>query len=130
MAPLTKSFDMEAMRLRVRLHQATRFDDTRKTVKQRCAEILAQGDDRPEIQRLHHELTAQGRGRPKFGAKYLWLEIGDRNEELRDNGEKYEVRLAILSKEFDLKDESKIKTILARYKRAMEEYEAIDRERE
>jgi hypothetical protein len=129
MAPLPKSFDVEAMRLRVQLHRARRFDDTRETVKQRCAEILAQGGDRPEIQRLHGELTAQQRGRPRFGAKYLWLEIGDRNEELRDDGEKYEVRLEILAREFGLKDLSKIKTILAKYKRAMEEYDAIDRER-
>lgn len=128
MAPLPKTFDLEAMRLRVRLHRASRFDNTRETVKQRCAEILAQGGDRPEIQRLHGELTAQGRGRPKFGAKYLWFEIGERNEVLRDKGEKYEVRLAMLSREFDLKDELKIKTALALYKRAMEEYGAIVRE--
>lgn len=122
MAPLPKSFDLEAMRLRVRLHKGER-----DAVKQRLSEILAQGRDRPEIQRLHNELATQGRGRPRFGAKYLWLEIGDRNEDLRDAGEKYEVRLAILSKEFKL-EASRVKTILAKYRRAMDEYAEIERE--
>lgn len=123
MAPLPKSFDLEAMRLRVRLHKGER-----DVVKRRCAEILAERHDRPEIQKLADELAAPGRGRPKYGAKYLWLEIGDRNEILRDAGEKYEVRLALLSKEFKLKDESKIKTILAKYKKAMDEYAEIERD--
>jgi hypothetical protein len=123
MAPLPKSFDLEAMRLRVRLHKGYC-----EAVKQRCAEIMADGRERPEIQKLADELAAPRRGRPRTGAKYLWLEIGDRNEFLRDRGEKYEVRLTILSKEFRLRDESKIKTILAKYKRAMDEYAEIDRE--
>jgi len=124
MAPLPKSFDLEAMRLRVQLHKGER-----EVVKQRCAEILAAGKDRPEIKKIADELAMARRGRPATGAKYLWLEIGDRNEVLRDDGEKYEVRLEILAREFGLKDLSKIKTILAKYKRAMEEYDAIDRER-
>jgi hypothetical protein len=128
MVALPKSFDLEAMRLRVRLHRANPYDGERESVKQRCAEILAQRDDRPEIQKLVDELMAPRRGRPRIGAKYLWLEIGDRNEVLRDKGEKYEVRLAILSQEFGLKDESKIKTILAKYKKAMDEYAEIERE--
>lgn len=128
MAPLPKSFDLEAMRLRVRLHMAKQHDGEREAVKQRCAEILAGETDRPEIQKLADELETQGRGRPKFGAKYLWFEIGERNEELRDDGEKYEVRLVTLLKEFGVKDVSTIKTILARYTRAMEEYAATIRD--
>lgn len=123
MAPLPKSLDLEAMRLRVRLHKGYR-----DAVKKRCAEILADGRERPEIRKISDELAKAPRGRPATGAKYLWLEIGDRNEELREQGEKYEVRLTTLSKEFRLKDESKIKIILARYKKAMDEYAEIERE--
>lgn len=123
MAPLPKSFDLEAMRLRVRLHKGER-----DAVKQRCAEILTEGRDRPEIQRLLDEIVGAKRGRPATGAKHLWLEIGERNEDLRDKGEKYEVRLEILSKEFKLTDVSKIKTILAKYKKAIEEYDATARD--
>lgn len=123
MAPLPKTFDLEAMRLRVRLHKGER-----EAVKQRCAEILTEVRERPEIKRLADELARQGRGRPKFGAKYLWFEIGERNETLLAAGHKYEVRLRLLGGEFDLRDESKIKTILAKYKKAMDEYAEIERE--
>lgn len=125
MAPLPKSFDLEAMRLRDRLHKGER-----EAVKQRCAEILAAGKDRPEIKKLADELATARRGRPATGAKYLWWEIGERNEVLRDEGEKYEVRLDILAREFGLKDLSKVKTILSKYKKAMEEYDAALRESE
>ncbi|MGX0962750.1 hypothetical protein AB7M63_003199 [Bradyrhizobium japonicum] len=117
MAPLPKTLDLEAMRLRLRLHRGER-----EVVKQRCAEILAEGRERPEIQKLTDELAGAKRGRPATGAKYLWFEIGERNEHLRDAGHKYEVRLRLLGEEFELRDESKIKTILAKYKKAMDEY--------
>lgn len=119
MAPLPKSFDLEAMRLRVRLHRAKQHDGEREAVKRRCAEILAKTPARPEIKKLSDELAAQRRGRPKFGAKYLWFEIGDREAALRDDGKKYEARLEMLLKEFDLKDLATLKTILAEYKRNM-----------
>lgn len=123
MAPLPKTFDLEAMRLRTRLHKGER-----EAVKQRCAEILTEGRNRPEIQRLSDEIAGAKRGRPATGAKHLWFEIGERNEDLRDKGEKYEVRLEILSKEFELTDVSKIKTILAKYRKAMEEYAELTRD--
>ena len=122
MAALPKSFDLEAMRLRVRLHQGER-----DSVKQRCAEILAGSKTRPEIQKLADALAKACRGRPRTGAKYLWFEIGERDGILRVEGHKYEVRLRLLGEEFDLRDESKIKTALALYKKAMDEYDAIAR---
>ncbi|MFK4499269.1 hypothetical protein ABIF90_000576 [Bradyrhizobium japonicum] len=123
MAPLPKTLDLEAMRLRLRLHSGER-----EAVKERCAEILAEGKERPEIQKLTDELAGAKRGRPATGAKYLWFELGERNEHLRDAGHKYEVRLRLLGEEFDLRDESKIKTILAAYRKAMDEYDANVRE--
>ncbi len=120
MAPLPKSFDLEAMRLRVRLHKGER-----EAVKQRCAEVLAEGRHRPEIRKIANELKKARRGRPRTGAKYRWFEIGERDGILRDEGHKYEVRLRLLGEEFDLRDESKIKTALALYKRAMDEYCAV-----
>lgn len=44
MAPLPKTLDLEAMRLRVRLHKGER-----EAVRQHVSEILAEGRVRPEI---------------------------------------------------------------------------------
>jgi len=124
MAPLPKAFDPKAFWLRQKLLQGGASQEVLAEAKA----ILARGADRPEIQRIVDELSSRKRGRPATGAKYRWIEIGERNEDLRDKGEKYEVRLDILSKEFGVKDLSKIKTILAKYKRAMDEHAEIERE--
>lgn len=118
MAPLPKPFDVEAHFLRRQLLLKGQRDAVRKRVN----EILTEGRTRPDIQALADELDQKGRGRPATGAKYQWLEMGEMNDEMKEQGLPYKERLHRLSLRFQISDVSKIKTYLKKYKDAREEY--------
>lgn len=117
MPPL--KFDARLIWIKDDLHAGRRQDALAK-----IDAAMASGTATPELQALADYLSSAKRGRQPFGAKHRWIEIGQRNDELRDEGMSHADRMAALALEFRLNDEAKIKTAISTWERATAAYRA------
>jgi hypothetical protein len=119
MSPLPKSFDLLAIRLR-RMIIEKRRPEARRLV----LDVLAKGTASAQVQKIAADIFGGKKGRPASGAKHRWLEMGEINDTMRDDGKSYEQRLAYLKKKFHVGADKTIKLALAKYERALAEYHA------
>jgi hypothetical protein len=101
-------------------------DELHKLNREEGLVLLAEAGDGP-IARELRAATAK-RGRQPFGASHRWWDIGIDNDEMRDAGVPHAERMRRLALQYRLNDDSKLKTAIAKYERAMEEYRAISDE--
>ncbi|MDT3379197.1 hypothetical protein RNI52_17830 [Labrys neptuniae] len=122
MAKLGFTFDAAAHWIKKDLHRGRREE-----ALARIAELIESGRAGTETRALAEQLAKAGKGRQPFGAKHLWIEIGEENERLRDAGIGYDERLAKLGGIY-LLSARHLKTALRTYRVAMEEVRRIDEE--
>ncbi len=117
MPPL--KFDARLIWIKDDLHAGRRQDALAK-----IDAAMASGTATPELQALADYLSSAKRGRQPFGAKHRWIEIGQHNDELRNEGMSHADRMAALALEFRLNDEAKIKTAISTWERSNAAYPA------
>jgi hypothetical protein len=110
--------DTQAHWIREMLHKGQREE-----ARVRIIELLATGRAGAETQKLAAEVFAAKRGRQPYGAKHLWFEIGQDNEELRDAGKSYEERMMELGGRY-LLAKNALEIAIAKYESAMIEIRA------
>lgn len=101
-------------------------DELHKGNREKGLAFLAEAGDGPIARELRAAIGK--RGRPPFGASHRWWDIGIDNDEMREAGVPHAERMHRLALHYRLNDESKLKTAIAKYERAMDEVRSIDEE--
>lgn len=114
MAPLPKSLEIMAPRLRDMMASGTERDKAKKLVLR----LLREGRATPQVQQIAAELFDAKRGRPRAGVKHRWMEVGQMNDDLAANPSLSEDdRLGLISEKFKLKgvDYSGLRKLITQY---------------
>lgn len=116
MAPLPKTLDLEAVKLRQSLGEGKQ---RRAEVKARVLDILAAGTAKPPMQKLAAELFGAKRGRQATGL-YKWFDIGSDNYWLDVEGRPHKERMQSLSVKYR-RSEKHVEACVTFYNKAVEE---------
>jgi hypothetical protein len=92
----------------------------------RLAALIASDRAGPETLKLAEYFATVKGGRQPFGAKHRWIEIGQDNDTMRAKGYSQAKRMEKITAKYRIYDESKLRTYIAKYERAMEEVRGID----
>lgn len=122
MAPLPK-LDLDIFLIKDLLHLGKREE-----ALARIKELVDSGRAGEKTIELAEYLKTAGKGRQPFGVKHLWFEIGQFNDEMRDQGMSYADRMAALKLRYRVDDESKLKTWIGKYEATMDEIRVINSE--